>query len=509
MKKNILKKASAAFLSLFVALSFGLTAFADESSYILDLPEASCIAGEFLYDESGILSSGNGDTTISKRLDTINDTQCALGFYIGGEHRTKKEIQALTQRGAEELLTSFSYDGAFFIYLDYDGDDNYMDYMYSAGTAYQLIPDGTNGTFNAADYILYHARHTLTDKDYHTDSNNLSLRISYICDEITHFENHPEELSRLAEEQSSGKFSNPDSYILDSSEFLTSSSSNTSDKSSDLANIITKTSNFIDEGSKFSTEQIKRVMSLLEGTSQEIGFNLILYAGSISRTDLETEDKAKKGAVYTNFPESEFNSTVYLYIDLDGKKNAYDYMFASNDAFLYYTNGDDDTEDRISSILHAMQRYFPKGGEEIVIDNIVKGIEEYCNQLKYFRSKGLVEGIYYTDPETGEYVYASNGRIVRSNMHPYTYWWAALLIGIAAGALASVFSISTIRKRYRFKSSPPASMYTSQNKIYMKNVQDIFMGTHTTKVRIQSSSGGHGGGGGGGHVGGGGGGSHR
>ena len=44
----------------------------------------------------------------------------------------------------------------------------------------------------------------------------------------------------------------------------------------------------------------------------------------------------------------------------------------------------------------------------------------------------------------------------------------------------------------------------------MRNSQDIFIGSHVSKVRIQSSSGGHGGhGGGGGHVGGGGGGSHR
>ena len=73
--------------------------------------------------------------------------------------------------------------------------------------------------------------------------------------------------------------------------------------------------------------------------------------------------------------------------------------------------------------------------------------------------------------------------------------------------------ITSIRKRYKFKESVSASVYTSKQKMHMREKTDDFIGRNVIKTKIQSSSGSHGGGGGGshggGHVGGGGGGRHR
>lgn len=516
MKKSVLKRASAVLMVLAVMLCGvmmgGADVLADESTGVLEKSGAMRTDNCFVYDETAVLGYDDEQSILNDLSLTAETTGCAVGFYVGKKHRSEQKIQELCEKYAAQLDAGSEYNGAFFIYLDNERDDRHSDYLCTVGNAYNIVPDGRNDTFDAAEFILYHARNTQTDKDYYSASYNLYLRMRYICDEIEHFKRYPEELYSLAESQQSSRYTNPDSYILDSSEFRSKESSYYSDTTASVKTHETKSARFYDEGKLFSAAEAQKVMNLFEGTSQEIGFNLVLYSGAVSRSDSKIERQVRDGALYEKFPESEFTSTVYLYIDLDGKKNACDSMFASNDSFLYYTNGDDGTEDRMIKILRAMESYFPAGGETIIISDILKGLEEYCKQLKYYKSKGLVEGTYYTDPVTNEYVYASNGRIVRSNMRPYKYWWAGLLIGLAVSAIAGVIASVTIKKRYRFRASPSASMYTSKNRIYMSNVQDIFLGTHTSRTRIQSSSGGHSGGfggGGGGHVGGGGRSSHR
>lgn len=266
---------------------------------------------------------------------------------------------------------------------------------------------------------------------------------------------------------------------------------------------------FYDEAGLFADETRQELIRTFATTSDNIGFNLAVYIGGRSRSDSEIEYMVRQGAMY-GFDHNTYNGTVYLYVDFDGETNTYDYMFASNDAFLYYTNGDDGSESRVDTILYAMEDYFPSGGMTPVPSEIKKGLEEYCRQLEHFKQKGLVEGIYYTDPETGEYVYAVFNNIVHSRMKPYKYWFWFLLLAIAVGIIAALLVRWGVKKHYRFKTSASASVYTSREQTHMVEESDVFLGTRVSKVRINTSSGhgGHGGHGGG-HVGGGGGGHHR
>lgn len=505
MKTKIITKASAVLMTLIVMLSLTLTAFADR----IFIPNAGTgVEHVYIYDETNRMTQADKDELARKMTEVYNLTDCDIGFFFAAHSRLDQDVVDITRDAAEDIYYSSGTKGAFIIYLNYTDGKSGFNHIHCAGEAHELVPNGDNSDYNATAEILHRAKYDRLDDDSKSKSWNMMDRASYICDSIMLYVNSFADFVSVGmEEFSSASSSNPDNYILESSSFRNDYvSSNTTGKS--------KTYNtdhvlFFDEGGLFNNTEVKKILDMFEGTSQEIQFNLVLYAATQSRSDSSVESKARSSA-FTVFPYSTFTGTVCLYIDLDGFKNAYDYMFCQNDSFLYYTNGDDGTEDRIKKILHAMQSYFPAGGQQIIIGQIINGLEEYCKQLVQYKAKGLVEGIYHIDDLKGEYVYASGGKIVHSKWKPYKYWWAGILIGLAIGAIVAVIAKSVVRKRYKFKTSASASLYTSQEKIFMRHSQDVFIGSHVSKVRIQSSSGGHGGhGGGGGHHGGGGGGSHR
>ena len=508
MKTKILKRACALLAAAVMLMFCTVSAFAEET-----YEQSGSYSNQhvYLYDETKTIKGAYVFNVAAKMNSVYSSSKCCMGLFFGAKERSMDDIAALAKEGAEDMYLKSGSEGAFFVYLDYDGVGDYNDYIYCAGKALYYLPNGEDGTFDAIGDTLYHVRNTRKDNPSYDAKTNMIIKAVYLCDTIIHYVNNPPELTSESadtyDDSYESTYSNPDSYILDSSYY--SSQKSTSQNNGSSKTYSKSCVSFFDEGGMFTDAQAKQVLQRFEGTAQEIQFNMVLYAAVKSRSDSSVENLTRSNASMA-FPESPFTGTVCLYIDLDGYSNAYDYMFCYNDAFLYYTNGDDGTEDRIKKILHAMQSYFPAGGQKIVIDDIIKGLDEYCSQLIYYKSQGLVNGIYYTDPVTGEYVYASGGKIVHSRNRPYTYWWAGLLIGIAVGVIAAIITKISVQKHYKFKSSASASLYTSQEKIYMRNSQDIFIGSHVSKVRIQSSSGGHGGhGGGGGHVGGGGGGSHR
>ena len=71
---------------------------------------------------------------------------------------------------------------------------------------------------------------------------------------------------------------------------------------------------------------------------------------------------------------------------------------------------------------------------------------------------------------------------------------SALAIGIIVSAVTLMIVITSIRKRYKFKESVSASVYTSKQKMHMREKTDDFIGRNVIKTKIQSSSGSHGGG---------------
>lgn len=277
---------------------------------------------------------------------------------------------------------------------------------------------------------------------------------------------------------------------------------------------------FYDESKRFSEEEKTQIKAMLETTADKIGFNVGVFASGKSRSDSTVEAIAIDGS--RRIFDKDGTGTVFLFIDLDGKVNAYDVLASYHDAFLYYT--DSDFGDRSKAILKKMQTYFPKGGSKIVTSSIIKGLQEFCNQLIYYKNEGPEPGSFYENDVSfkvvtdkgvemrskGDFTIEKNGEIAQSSFHPYRYWYFGLAAGVAVALLVATTVSAAVKKHYKFKSSTSASVYTSTNNVYIRDQQDIFLGTTVSKVRIQSSSG-HGGHGGfgGGHGGGGFSGSHR
>ncbi len=205
------------------------------------------------------------------------------------------------------------------------------------------------------------------------------------------------------------------SSVTDPSETL-DSSDNTSHSSTDsnAAPYQEGAVYLYDEAALFSEEEYSKIKAMLRDTAEKTGFNLALYVGGQSRNDESIENLAQTGALNL-FDSEEQNNTVFLYIDFDGLKNAYDYLFASNDAYLYYTNGSEGTEDRINDILNSMQAHFPSGGETPDNNEVINGLQVYCDRLIQYKEKGPVEGSSYIDEKTGETVYALGGKIIHGN----------------------------------------------------------------------------------------------
>ena len=253
---------------------------------------------------------------------------------------------------------------------------------------------------------------------------------------------------------------------------------------------------FYDHSRRFSDSEKTEIRDMLETTASQIGFSIALYSGGADISDSRIEDIAFYGSRVL-FQNSDTAGVVFLYIDLDGYEDACDHLYCYHDAFLYYP--EDVFSGRQRTIIKAMQRYFPAGGEKIITSDIIKGLKEFCSQLNYYKQKGMDPEAYYQDDVNGGYVTVSGGTTKHVAMKPYTYWYVGLIVGIAIGAIVALIVSLSVKAKYKFKTSTSASVYTSREKMVMRQAEDTFIGTHTVRVKIESSSGG----GGGGHAGGG------
>ena len=277
---------------------------------------------------------------------------------------------------------------------------------------------------------------------------------------------------------------------------------------------------YCDESERFTESEKQQIISLLKETSKKIGFNLAVYTGGKSRTDKATNNFTETGAKVI-FGQSPKTGTVFFYVDLDGYYNAYDDMYSYREPFLYYSGmyGEDDTLDsRLDKILAQVHTKFPPSGKEIYFTDIYAGLKVFCEQLEYYKNLGPEDDIYYYNSDTNKYIYVLNGQILESETmpRPFRNWKIVLFIAVAVGAVTALIVFFSVKSSYKFKTPVSASQYTSSNKTFVNNKVDMFLGTHVSKVRIQSSSSGgsHHSGGGGGHrgggrSGGGGGGRHR
>lgn len=474
-------------ICLLIAASFcmGTTAFAAVNDPVIS--QNNMINSRvYFYEEADMLSQDYKLKIINDLNDTANTTKYRLGVYIGSETRSELQIRSLAIEGAELLHDPEYKENSIFLYLDNSNSEEPYSYMYCIGEAAFYYTDGSNGTEDIKGHIIDEVQNEIKVKSSNGYSNMLYLGLDLYCRELKYYYQKGPAVE-MPEEESSA---DPSLLIYKDKEYRDE-------------NVF-----FYDEPDLFSEGQRKRIVEMLKKASEDIGFNVALYTGGVSRSDREIERIAENNAK-SLFEFDKYYGTVFLYIDMDGYSNAYDFMFCAKDAFLYYPNGDDGAEDRIDKILQATETHFPYGGGEIIASEIEEGIKTFCNELRYYKEKGPADNAWYHDDEKGEYVYVSYGQIKHGPVKPYIYWFPMLCIALVAGLITVAIVSATIKKRYQFKNTISASEYTSKNMMIMRDSQDIFLGAHTTKVRMSSSSGGSHGGGGGGHHGGGGGGRHR
>ena len=255
-----------------------------------------------------------------------------------------------------------------------------------------------------------------------------------------------------------------------------------------------------DESKRFTDSQKQQIIDLLKDTSKKIGFNLAVFTGGYMRTDEVVERLASTGS-QSIFKKSSKIDSIFLYVDLDGERNAYDYMDCYREPCLYYfatADMDDDVVTRIDRILSAMQEKFHVGGADIHFEDIYAGLQVYCQQLEYYKNEGMENNAYYFNSDTGKYICAWNNEAYESNSvpRPFKNFGIVLIISIIAGIITFATMFFGVKNSYKFKTPVSASQYTSSNKTFVNNKVDLFLGSRVSKVRISSSSGGshHGGG---------------
>lgn len=265
---------------------------------------------------------------------------------------------------------------------------------------------------------------------------------------------------------------------------------------------------FYDEAEKLSSDEFENLDNLISETSSLLGFNVAVYIGGETRSNSETETFVKDTAIDMFGYQSD---TVFYYIDCEGNSEAYDYMYVLGDAQLYYTDKDNSADDakgydcRIDFITHDNIKYLTKGDEDLN-----GAITNFCNNLIFYKSKGMVEGAWYYDKVDGTYHKAvadsqddSDIEVSTSKPLNVKYVLITLLIAVVAAIIVGGIVYAIVVEHYKFKSTPSAAIYASKDNTKIINQQDMFIRKYTTKTKIERSSGGGGGGGGGSHSGGG------
>lgn len=228
---------------------------------------------------------------------------------------------------------------------------------------------------------------------------------------------------------------------------------------------------------------------LVKEYSEKLQMNIFIYVSGTYISDEGTE-------IYADDTYDEWfgedTDGVFYYLDLSGKRPAYDYISTSGRAVLAY-------EQNINSIFRALDAYLPASGETVYVEDIYEAIKAFLMELEYYSSDDGMK--YYHDSSSGKYIYYSKGELKITKIKPPFLLVQIAVVGIIIGALVAVICYFVIKSKYKFKGSCDAQVYLShQNTRYAEN-SDALIKTYVTKSKIESSSSGSGrsGGGGGGH----------
>lgn len=252
----------------------------------------------------------------------------------------------------------------------------------------------------------------------------------------------------------------------------------------------------------FSDEYKQELNEAIQQYSKDLEMNIVVYIGGEYRSDSNT--KSFCDDYYDTMFGNDTDGILY-YIDLSGKRPAYDYISTAGKCILLY-------EKNRESIFNYLDNYLPASGMPIEEYDIYQAVSAYLSELKYYSTQKHSKYEYYHDTNKGTYIYYKNGELQITTKKPpilvMRIWGVCSIIGLIT-ALITYFAG---KSNYKFKSKTNPGIYLSNQDINFTEKSDLLIRSYTTKHRIQSNSGGGGHRSGGGHHSGGshgGGGHHR
>ena len=255
----------------------------------------------------------------------------------------------------------------------------------------------------------------------------------------------------------------------------------------------TENAYFRDEAELFGSADYTDVCETIQNAADKIGMNVGFFIGGNYRSDNQTMEFCRD-SIISLFGNDADTSSVFVYLDFEGESPSFDFICCQHDATLYYPP--DGLDERQVDMRDNMYKYLPSSGSTIYTSAVINAIEAFCSDLEYYYDEGMVWETSYYNEEKGAFRYVFFGIVLEGPLPPYKYLFVFLAIGIIIGLIVAASSVSSIKKKYKFRETQNASAYTSRNRIKFNNVSDRFLREHTTRVKIESSSS-HGGGGGG------------
>ena len=126
-----------------------------------------------------------------------------------------------------------------------------------------------------------------------------------------------------------------------------------------------------DDKELFTQEQRNELDKQIQQKAQELEMNILIYVNGSYRTNEDT--KPFCDSTYDSWFGNDTDGLIY-YLDLSGKKPAYDYISTSGKAILMY-------EDCREAIFDHLDNYLPASGQEIIPDEIYGAVVEFLDQL--------------------------------------------------------------------------------------------------------------------------------
>ena len=244
----------------------------------------------------------------------------------------------------------------------------------------------------------------------------------------------------------------------------------------------------------FTEEQAKEAGSIIRQTAEKIDMYIaVVIVGTETNfySDSDVEDYAKQS--YINlFDRADSTQDTDGCLLLLNDSTEYDYLATQGLGQLYYYNGGE--EDRVYEMLETITPSL-KAGDRL------GAIRTFCEQLEYYYNKGMPDGAYTYNSDTGKYLYYSKGELVEADSLPaffHVKWGKVLGIGGVIGLIAGLITMLIIKSSYKLKKSLEPTAYVSNQETQFQVREDMFLRTHTSKVYLGDSSR-SGGGGGGGH----------